>query len=972
VSTEVSAREKYSLERVVRVFVSSTFRDMGAERNELVTRTFQRLRKLCDSLGIVWSEVDLRWGITDEQRVNEEVLPICLARIDACRPYFIGILGERYGWVCESFSHELVERYAWIAGLDGRSITDLEFQHGALRYPALARRAFFYFRVHPINEESKTRADNQISPGDDASQKFEVQPAKLERLKEQVRTSGLPLREGYNDGKELGELVFHDLERAIHEDFPETNIDHAGFAARRAQKIYARARTRIYLARPSDFQCLDDHAASGNMPLVITGPSGIGKSALLANWALKCRQSEARPFLEFYVGASPESSDWRQLVAYSLGQLGLTGEMSASDPEILRISLARGLQRVAAADGCILMLDALNQLEDREGALQLAWLPIVIPPKVCLILSTLEGPVLEECRRRGWTEWSVPALCDLEFFLEVWRSNELDVKRYWANLEQLAGRDRLAAYKAVLADPVGFQRVADDIGTLLEEAGFWQATLPIYEGLAREFERSGERLQEARALLRKARILDALGRRAEAVAAHERAELLFRELNDQEGLMISLGEQAQIRISQGETDLALRLLKEAERLAVERTDDNSLQAILVSRAAILTDRYALNEAGALLERAEKICIKLGDADGLQRVYGYQIEWLIFQRRRAEALRRSEEKERICLELGDRSGRAGALSDRAVILADMNQLDTALGLLDDAETLFRQIGSKSGLATIAGNRASLLIRSHRPEEALDLLKEQERLYGELEERLELDVCLYNQARVYQSLEDPERATALFDLAAEAARAVERHGAQAIAWVGKARLLSAQNDCVAAYDLLKRALGTFRKLKDLRNEALTFRSMADVLSRTDRLEAAMALAKKAEAIGEQLRSPIDVANALECQCEILEKADQSEDALTIREREVIVRKSCSDDDGVVTALNAIVRIAHKLGKTDKLLEALNAQFEPICRLGRQSEMHGQLEKAIGSMRSRENLGPEEFNYLDGLEKILSRFP
>jgi hypothetical protein len=86
-----------SNDRVVRLFVSSTFRDMQAERNELTTRTFQRLRKLCESIGVIWSEVDLRWGITDEQRLHYQVLPICLAEIDACRPYFVGILGQRYG-----------------------------------------------------------------------------------------------------------------------------------------------------------------------------------------------------------------------------------------------------------------------------------------------------------------------------------------------------------------------------------------------------------------------------------------------------------------------------------------------------------------------------------------------------------------------------------------------------------------------------------------------------------------------------------------------------------------------------------------------------------------------------------------------------------------------------------------------------------------------------------------------------------
>ena len=55
--------------RSIRVFVSSTCRDMQAERDYLVKFIFPQLRKLCESRGVTWGEVDLRWGVTDEQAV---------------------------------------------------------------------------------------------------------------------------------------------------------------------------------------------------------------------------------------------------------------------------------------------------------------------------------------------------------------------------------------------------------------------------------------------------------------------------------------------------------------------------------------------------------------------------------------------------------------------------------------------------------------------------------------------------------------------------------------------------------------------------------------------------------------------------------------------------------------------------------------------------------------------------------------
>ncbi len=93
--------------RVIRVFVSSTFRDMQLEREELVKRVFPELRHLCEARGVAWSEIDLRWGVTDEQKAEGDVLPICLAEIDRSRPYFIGLLGQRYGWVPDQIPIEL-------------------------------------------------------------------------------------------------------------------------------------------------------------------------------------------------------------------------------------------------------------------------------------------------------------------------------------------------------------------------------------------------------------------------------------------------------------------------------------------------------------------------------------------------------------------------------------------------------------------------------------------------------------------------------------------------------------------------------------------------------------------------------------------------------------------------------------------------------------------------------------------------
>lgn len=85
--------------RDVRVFVSSTFHDLEREREHLVRKVFPEIRHYCRERAITFTEIDLRWGITSEDAARGKVITTCLDEIDRCRPFFIAILGERYGWV---------------------------------------------------------------------------------------------------------------------------------------------------------------------------------------------------------------------------------------------------------------------------------------------------------------------------------------------------------------------------------------------------------------------------------------------------------------------------------------------------------------------------------------------------------------------------------------------------------------------------------------------------------------------------------------------------------------------------------------------------------------------------------------------------------------------------------------------------------------------------------------------------------
>lgn len=85
--------------RTIRVFISSTFRDMNEERDYLNTIIFPQIRDYCEQRFLNFMPVDLRWGITEEESRNGLVLASCMEEIDNSRPFFIGIIGHRYGWM---------------------------------------------------------------------------------------------------------------------------------------------------------------------------------------------------------------------------------------------------------------------------------------------------------------------------------------------------------------------------------------------------------------------------------------------------------------------------------------------------------------------------------------------------------------------------------------------------------------------------------------------------------------------------------------------------------------------------------------------------------------------------------------------------------------------------------------------------------------------------------------------------------
>ena len=89
--------------KMIRIFISSTFINFVEERNKLVD-VFNELNMFCKSAGFSFQVLDLRWGITDEDSRDNRTLQICLDEISRCqmlspKPNFLILSGLYYGWI---------------------------------------------------------------------------------------------------------------------------------------------------------------------------------------------------------------------------------------------------------------------------------------------------------------------------------------------------------------------------------------------------------------------------------------------------------------------------------------------------------------------------------------------------------------------------------------------------------------------------------------------------------------------------------------------------------------------------------------------------------------------------------------------------------------------------------------------------------------------------------------------------------
>ena len=329
---------------VIPVFISSTFRDFHGERDELVASVLPALDEQVAEYGCRVEMIDLRWGVTaaegDEQQAR--VLQVCLEEIKRARPLFLGLLGDRYGWVPEQYRLVIAAQEAGIRDeLPNISATALEFEYGALRRP----------------------------PGESVFLQREVvgAPPPGWRDDDTARVSELTARVGQHcavhtyhvecDGAEptdlrgfvklatdvLGQLVTARA-RELAGDAPDP--------VSAAESLFFEDRMRAFDGRTSVLTTAADLVRAGT-GVCLSGESGVGKSAI---WCATVNRLVADGFrvVAVPVGASPATTTTRSVLRRICDALGSEVPLSFSMEELeehTRSALSSSAPIVFALDG---------------------------------------------------------------------------------------------------------------------------------------------------------------------------------------------------------------------------------------------------------------------------------------------------------------------------------------------------------------------------------------------------------------------------------------------------------------------------------------------------------------------------------------------------------------------------------------------------------------------------------------------
>ncbi|GBL79074.1 Telomerase protein component 1 [Araneus ventricosus] len=325
----------------VRIFISSTFKDMHSERDLLIRYVIPELRKRAASVFVKINEVDLRWGITETDCASKRAAELCLLEAQKS-DLFIGMLGERYGTIFNYDPPDSPE-LQWVKDYPrGLSITELEMHAGALRADKLLKKkAFFYIRNNTCMNLIPEKYKSNFESEDPESKQ------KVEALKSKIRSSGLKVYDGYPchfagvlDGKPVlsgldnfGKTVLIETWNAIKEMHEQDPYADDVMEEEMCQQALLHSFDSFVEVKNSPVENLVKEIEKQCGIFLITGNPGSGKTTFVVDLLRKLKNFTV---IKFFVGLSPRSTELSYMLQYISNSIARTFPVSSVFPKLTR------------------------------------------------------------------------------------------------------------------------------------------------------------------------------------------------------------------------------------------------------------------------------------------------------------------------------------------------------------------------------------------------------------------------------------------------------------------------------------------------------------------------------------------------------------------------------------------------------------------------------------------------------------
>lgn len=380
-------------------FVSSTFRDMQAERDALHRLVMPRLREKAKTCGESVQFVDLRWGIStsdmDTDAGAKKILSVCLDEIRKCRPYMIVLLGERYGWMPPPEMISGAARSMDFSPETGSmSVTELEIRYGLYLAQGQLDRLIFCFR-DPIDPTGLTPSQQAVYlPAEDADR------ARMTALREKIAATpgakilrySLQPKNGAMTGTDaFAEALSQTLEDLLMPLWSDRRQLQWQARQREEDRLVTQAHCASFVGRTRELQeintVIDRHPLT-----ILEGEGGCGKSALMAKLA-QIRGSTYERCHVFCCGNSSSCMTALQLVKLLCWQVQQgTQQPHQTLPDDAEqadwVELWQRLARTYSGTSVTLFLDAIDQLTPDQDLFESIFIPPVISPRLRFVVST--------------------------------------------------------------------------------------------------------------------------------------------------------------------------------------------------------------------------------------------------------------------------------------------------------------------------------------------------------------------------------------------------------------------------------------------------------------------------------------------------------------------------------------------------------------------------------------------------------